>query len=276
MVFQQGAANKGMRFMLKKESNDKRLTKEIELHKNLSKSYNLRHELGYAKIHQVYWNEEILKRIPQAKNVKILDLGCGTGAFLPDLANNYDFVVGMDLSLDMLKKIETKNQSLKGLVSADGSRLPFSSGAFDIIVCRSSLHHVRKLGQALEEISRILKKDGILVFSEPSNDSLPIRLARKIMYKASSRFDEGDEAFLTEDLLKSLSRQGFTAEESSRFGFLSYLFTGYPDHFPVLKFIPFNEALSRLFVQIDKVLSKLPVIKNQSFHLIVRARKKGA
>lgn len=259
--------------MLNKEKGSGHLSNEIALHKNLSQSYNLRHELPYARIHQRYWNDEILKKVPSVKDARILDLGCGTGAFLPDLVKRHDFVVGMDLSLDMLRKITLEGDALKGLVSADGLRLPFASGAFDMVVCRSSLHHVRKLKEALDEISRILKKEGVLVLSEPTNDSIPIRLARKIMYKLSSRFDEDDEAFLTGNLLKGLRETGFEVEGMGRFGFFSYLFTGYPDHFPLFKFVPFNVALSRFFVKIDKVLSIIPLVKNQSFHLIIRARK---
>lgn len=57
--------------------------------------------------------------------------------------------------------------------------------------------------------SRVLKARGILVFSEPSDDSLVVQLARKRMYRKSDKFDEDDVAFLSHDLEIEITNTGY-------------------------------------------------------------------
>jgi hypothetical protein len=125
----------------------------------------------------------------------------------------------------------------------------------------------------LEEIGRVLKTDGVLVFSEPSDDSPIVRRVRRRMYKKSDRFDEGDRAFLTRELKPALEAAGYRAAKIKRFGFLSYIFAGFPDHFSLLARVPGNRAITRVLIILDRLLSHLPLINRQSLHIIIQAKK---
>ena len=53
------------------------------------------------------------------------------------------------------------------VVTGDAEALPFSSGAFDRVICLNAIHHVPHIPTALGEVARVLNPDGLAVFSEP-------------------------------------------------------------------------------------------------------------
>jgi SAM-dependent methyltransferase len=54
-------------------------------------------------------------------------------------------------------------------VCADVQRLPFADAAFDTIICLEVLEYVPRADAALEEMSRVLRRNGALVVSTPFN-----------------------------------------------------------------------------------------------------------
>ena len=249
------------------------LKNEIRLHEKLSKEYKERYRYKFSIIFQDFWNRKIIDEISNSSSTNVLDFGCGNGILIKDLTQKFNFVVGLDVSFDMVKNIRSKfNRKIK-IVVGDGLNLPFVPETFDAVVCRGSLHHLSSLPQALIEIRRCLKKNGILVFSEPSNDSLLVRMARNLMYKSSDKFNETDVAFRKKEIIKAVKDAQFSIENMQRFGFIAYTLSGFPDHLPVLKYIPFNVHLTKGLILIDRLCARLPLIKNLSLHLIAKAKK---
>ena len=82
----------------------------------------------------------------------VVDLGCGTGAYLPSLGSS---VIGLDASASMLERASTHH---KPLVRADLGRLPFRPGAVAAAWARNSYLHVPhdELPLALAELHRAL------------------------------------------------------------------------------------------------------------------------
>jgi len=244
-----------------------------ELHKKLTGFYRERYGHGFSHMFQEFWNKEILALCPPSSNLPVIDLGCGTGIFFPTLSKKYKSVVGIDLSLDMMLNAPRDIFEVKGCIVGDGTSLPLQDKSVDTVVCRSALHHLPDLDQTLLEIRRILKDKGAFVFSEPSNDNPLIRFSRLLMYKLSSQFDERDVAFMTSDLVKRLERLQFKVDKIKRFGFVAYCFCGFPDHFPLMIHIPHNARITRMLISIDEMASKVPIIRNQSFHVIFKVTK---
>ena len=205
--------------------------REIELHRRLAGKYDVRYGFGYSRIFQDYWNRVIIDELPDGKVA--LDIGCGTGVLLDELVKKCDFAVGLDISIEMLRRDTRQDKNFKGTTVGDGMSLPYKSGSFEAVACRGSLHHMPSLTSVLCEIHRVLKDKGALVLSEPSNDSLVVRLARKIMYKRSNKFDEADVAFLEGQLKRTLEECGFRVKKAKRFGFTAYALAGFPDHLPL-------------------------------------------
>ena len=257
---------------IKVESHE-HLQKEIELHKELSQEYKKRYKYKFSTLFQTYWNNTLIKEIENCSSAKVLDFGCGNGILLGDLAEKCDFAVGLDASIDMVRDIKSEHGENINIIVGDGENLPVCAESFETVICRGTLHHLSSLSQGLKEIKRCLKKNGLLIFSEPSNDSIIVRIARSVMYKFSRKFHEDDIAFYEKEVIKTVEKEGFIVEKTQRFGFLAYVLIGFPDHLPIMKYVPFNLQVSRVLIAFDRFLARLPFIKSQSLHLIVKARK---
>jgi len=92
------------------------------------------------------------------KGDKILEFGCGTGAFtdyIKDLETDLD-VTGLDISGECIKSAQEK---IKGVnfIKGDIERTEFEDNSFDIVIASGVLHHFPDLYPAIKESLRILK-----------------------------------------------------------------------------------------------------------------------
>jgi ubiquinone/menaquinone biosynthesis C-methylase UbiE len=102
-----------------------------------------------------------LLRLASETNVnKVLEVGCGTGRWLRVLGSEIDSY-GLDQSLGMLRRAHLKNQELK-LVGGNACSIPFSSDAFDLIVCVNAMHLFSSQQIFINEARRILRPGGKL------------------------------------------------------------------------------------------------------------------
>lgn len=111
----------------------------------------------------------LLKELDPNPNDKILDVGCGDGYYLYLLSNLGKFnLAGIDSDKKALiaASKQVKNKSMK-LISGDIMSMPFKDESFDKIVCSEVLEHLRDDKNALIEMKRVLKKNGILCITVP-------------------------------------------------------------------------------------------------------------
>lgn len=101
---------------------------------------------------------------PQAEEL-ILDAGAGTGRYLRPLMEAGATVISLDFCAEMLSRLcEKYDHPL--IVNADLTEpLPFRDAFFNRINCSQTLKHLVKLNVALSEFARVLKPNGLLVFS---------------------------------------------------------------------------------------------------------------
>lgn len=101
----------------------------------------------------------ILSKTKIGKNVKVLDIGCGSGRFMKFLKEKYGLkkIVGIDISEGMVSK--AKNSKEKVLL-ANAINLPFFKDTFDFIFLFSVFPHILEKEKCLKEIFKILKKNG--------------------------------------------------------------------------------------------------------------------
>jgi ubiquinone/menaquinone biosynthesis C-methylase UbiE len=89
---------------------------------------------------------------------KILDLGCGTGLLAEFLQKD---VIGIDISLNMLKEAETRESVLQ----ADMDFLPFQNAVFDAVVSFTCLQNLPSPDFVFKEVRRVLKKGCPFIFT---------------------------------------------------------------------------------------------------------------
>ena len=117
----------------------------------------------------------------------MLDLGCGTGDIFYEimkksfLNNNY-LACLVDPNIEMMnygiKKLKSKNLIW---LAAYGEKLPFKNNTFDLVTMSFSLRNVENINITLNEINRVLKKNGQFLCLEFGKvDNLAINTIYKI------------------------------------------------------------------------------------------------
>jgi ubiquinone/menaquinone biosynthesis C-methylase UbiE len=122
-----------------------------------------------------------------------LEVGCGTGFFLLNLAQAGVLERGhvTDISPGMVAAAERNAQALGFSVAgrvADAEQLPYDGGCFDLVVGHAVLHHIPDVELALREVLRVLRPGGRFVFAgEPTRrgDFVARRLSRLTWHVAT-------------------------------------------------------------------------------------------
>jgi len=94
------------------------------------------------------------------EGLTVLDLGTGTGGFLPTLTRYAGRVLAVDLSRDMLERARQEGEGRAGLIRADAGRLPLPDHTMDGVVLNMILHHLRSPEEVLRETARVMKPGG--------------------------------------------------------------------------------------------------------------------
>ncbi|HKV43918.1 MAG TPA: methyltransferase domain-containing protein [bacterium] len=113
---------------------------------------------------------ELLRLAAPTSEARALDVATGTGFTALALAPRVDRVVGLDLTLGMVREAR-RLAADRGVFNltlclGDAEALPFRSRAFDIVTCRVAAHHFPDLPGALAEMARVVKTGGRVVLDD--------------------------------------------------------------------------------------------------------------
>lgn len=114
------------------------------------------------------WREAMWRRVP-ADARRVLDLCTGSGVSLPGLLRPGRTVLGIDVSLAMLRVAAVETTAggwAPRLACADGFRLPLRDGVLDAVTVAFGIRNLRPRREALAEILRVLTPGGRLVVLE--------------------------------------------------------------------------------------------------------------
>lgn len=166
--------------------------------------------------------EEMLERLdlvtlnPQA----VLDAGCGTGHGSFALHKRFPqaHIISLDLAMGMLQQTYAQQPTLqrwmaqltgkKNLVCADIEALPLADNSVDMVWSNLAIQWCNDLDQAFAEIKRVLKPNGLLMFSTFGPDTLKelrIASAENDAMTHVSRFID------MHDIGDAMTRAGFKA-----------------------------------------------------------------
>ena len=96
-----------------------------------------------------------------------IELGSGIGAYTPMLAERWDAVLAVEVSLEMLRLAPA---DVGSRVLADGARLPLADSTAGAVVLVNCFLFP-------EEVARVLRRDGLVVWVNSSGAETPIHLA---------------------------------------------------------------------------------------------------
>lgn len=123
------------------------------------------------------WRRKAVAILGLQPGNRVLDLGSGTGDFLPLLAERGALPVGADFSRRMLLTGLQHGAARRGpypLVAADALRLPFADASFDGVINGFLLRNVADVDQALGEMLRVLRSGRVAVCLEISWPTTPL------------------------------------------------------------------------------------------------------
>lgn len=208
--------------------------------------------------------ELVFKSLRAVHNPRVLELGCGTGAFSkhvlegnPSLSLTCCDISKKCVEIASLRYSRYKNAcfEVKDILSE-----PYPSNTFDCIIGNSVLHHL-PADTVLKDCYRILKSGGDIIFFEPNMMNPQIMIEKNIGFIGKILEDSEDEtAFFRWSLKRILYRMGFEKIIVQPFDFL------HPS-------IP--APLVDIIDKVGRCFEKTPVLKEISGSLFISAHKAG-
>jgi 2-polyprenyl-3-methyl-5-hydroxy-6-metoxy-1,4-benzoquinol methylase len=166
------------------------------------------YKLGYGRFSRFAFNnsfKQVSKYFDTSGNV--LDVGCAYGFMLqrvPDSFNKF----GMDISDHAIEEAKKRVPTATFKVWNAEDELPFDEDFFDMILLNEVLEHLESPDAALENIWRVLKKDGILYITTPN-----LNIVRKKILSYADKKEHHVSLFPRSDLIELLNSQGFKIVE---------------------------------------------------------------
>jgi ubiquinone/menaquinone biosynthesis C-methylase UbiE len=247
-------------YCLGKVQLNKRKKSEIEVFGDLVSYQELMSRPYFLNLKEKIF--KVLKNY-RLKNKNILEIGAGISEFLPIFAPDNKLT-----ALDISKVLLSQNKVKANLVVGDAEKLPFADSSFDFVYLVGVLHHLENQRQALLEIKRVLKINGKVFISEPTQWSLnlPYYLIRRVAIKVL-----GVDRFL------NLSACGSPDESFIDLDVVREVFGG-DIKVTMHKILPLRmppiKLLEQLFpVNFNDMLEKTPLIKNFGTIVFIQGRK---
>jgi SAM-dependent methyltransferase len=134
-----------------------------------------------------------------------LDLGSGSGAYLPTLSTRFERVVAVDRNTaDAARMVAARGLRNVTLVERDVFAAPFEPESFDAIVAADVLEHFPDTPPIVKRLHEWLRPDGVLLTSLPTESWLYVFL-RKILRVEKPP----DHYFTAREVEATLARAGF-------------------------------------------------------------------
>lgn len=115
---------------------------------------------------------DLLRGLPLTSRHRVMEVGPGAGELLTCLASQFDEVIALDNSLEMLNQakasVAARNQNNVMFVHGDTSIAIAQGLHCDLLIYDMVLHHIPSPWEAFQDSARILKDKGILILIDLS------------------------------------------------------------------------------------------------------------
>ncbi len=113
--------------------------------------------------------ERLLTRLEAVSSTPatVLDLGCGTGAFLPELARRFPGAqyIGLDLAAGMVEFARRRHPGTALWLVGDAEALPLAADSVDLVYSSLAIQWCQRPALLFSELARVLRPGGKCVFT---------------------------------------------------------------------------------------------------------------
>lgn len=152
----------------------------------------------------------LISRYAGDAELRILDVGCGTGLLLKELAAFGD-VQGIDVS--QLAIDFCNERGLSNVALGNATAIPFPDNSFDIVLALDVIEHVADDATAAREIRRVLKPGGTAIVFVP---------AFRFLWGITDELSRHYRRYTLPELRRVFERVGCTVQRASYFNFLLF------------------------------------------------------
>lgn len=165
--------------------------------------------LGYPNMVRRIQAPLLMKMLAPHHDEIILDVGCGSGFFTYEIAARCRRCIGMDLNVGQRLLKAVKQRSTAAYLKGNVETMPLASAAFDKLLLSSVLQMVKHDRELLNECHRVLKENGTLVLSVPT-EYIHIRSLNSQKSRLAEMFGAlGKGYYSTDEVLGLLAGAGF-------------------------------------------------------------------
>jgi len=178
---------------------------------------------------------------------RIIEIGCGGGAFLSFMEARGHTAVGVDI-LEEAVRLATLTAPSSTVIRCDAGDLPFADGSFDRLVSHHLVEHLEDLAGALGEWRRVLRPGAVFAICTPNR-----------LYPSPRIFDDPSHVRIYErrELAAAVEEAGFQVR-------------GAVTVFPHLARDRISVAVG---VPLYRVFSRLPHYRDRGRSLLLSARR---
>jgi len=221
--------------------------------------YDVFSEKGYKRI-----IDEFLKYFTPAKDLKVMDFGCGTGSFISRFLDYGMQLHGMDISQNCINYAKSRYAGILFNIG-DIENTGFPDGTFDVIFLSGVLHHFYDFTKALQECHRVLKKGGVVLGYDPHkmNPFFWLYRSKNSPFNSIKGITENERILTKKEIKDAIKSSGFSEYDVYSISGVSYK---YIEHKLAFLFLPIYNFLEQMM--------DLPILRSRfgSF-LISYARK---
>ena len=117
--------------------------------------------------------EVIKNSLKMQRHDVIIDIGCGSGVQLKEIEKNgYARAIGIDVNLNAIQFAKGRSLPNTDFILADAQYLPIRTSSADKIISAEIIEHLKAPQLLVNEISRVLKYEGIVVITTPNDTSV--------------------------------------------------------------------------------------------------------